>query len=517
MVFLNVHTIIKLLVVRETVGTVILSHSELWDLQKMTNTTEGDSRGTEDESISEEKLKSILFDNALVGLGAARGTDGKLVATNESLADIFGYASTAEFLNEFRTTDMWKKPKFRQSMYQSIQKEGHVDGFEAELLRKDGTSFWARWSGKRIPGTNLLAGAVLDISKEKEILQALREIENRYTALIESTLIGIQIIQANPLKILFSNPAACQITGYSVNELKGFSAEQIISSIHPEDQVGVSSIFSRLVEERLEGASFDIRLQTKKGEWIWVRNQASPIEYGDSPTYMVSFLDITSEIRARERAAHLQEVELYSSILIHDLGNDLQTIISFIDLAEMDIPHESPDIIRAFKSVNLAVDRMQYLLKGFKMNESGLTRSISKILRQIVEESQQKYPSLNIGLSIDKSANSVKITKFRLLPMVFEHLIRNSVQFAGESAQIWISLEARDELLEIIYSDDGPGIAEAIKPKLFRRGASIDGRGIGLNLSRKIVSGYGGLIELIDSIKGRGATFRICLPINRDF
>jgi len=61
-------------------------------------------------------------------------------------------------------------------------------------------------------------------------------------------------------------------------------------------------------------------------------------------------------------------------------------------------------------------------------------------------------------------------------------------------------------------ADDGPGVAEEVRDNLFHKGVSTRGGGLGLYLSKAIVDALGGSIELVDSEKGAGATFRILLP-----
>ncbi|MBD3406969.1 MAG: PAS domain S-box protein [Candidatus Lokiarchaeota archaeon] len=472
------------------------------------------AKSNDDSYIGPNELKTILFNNVLVGLGAARGSDGQMIITNDCLSEIFGYESPSEFLEEFKTTEMWKNPVSRQHMYNAMKEQGHVDGFEAELLRKDGSSFWARWAGKLIPGTNLLAGAVIDISKEKELLTSLQSIERKYTALIDSKLIGIQIVKTKPLNIQFVNSTVYSITGYSQEELQTLVNSGILSIIHPDDRERISKIFTESVED-FKGSSYDFRLKRKDGEWIWVRNQISLIEYDPRPTYMVTLIDITSEIEARECRAQLQEAELYAGILTHDLGNDIQTIMSFIDIAEMDIPKDNPVLVKAFQSVNNAIDRMQYLLKAFKLDGSCVSKKISKILTHVVEETSTTYPSLSIDLHINKSAQNSEVRKRQLLPLVFENLIRNTIEASGPSAHISISLDKRNDILEILYFDNGSETAQHLQSTLFKRGTTSSSFGFGLNLARKIVTGYGGSIEFVAPGVKKKTGVRIQLPISK--
>ncbi|MHA1939863.1 MAG: ATP-binding protein [Candidatus Thorarchaeota archaeon] len=61
-------------------------------------------------------------------------------------------------------------------------------------------------------------------------------------------------------------------------------------------------------------------------------------------------------------------------------------------------------------------------------------------------------------------------------------------------------------------SDDGPGVPEDLKPRLFHRGTSKNGGGLGLYLSRQLLGVNNGTIELLASRQGEGARFLINIP-----
>ena len=62
-------------------------------------------------------------------------------------------------------------------------------------------------------------------------------------------------------------------------------------------------------------------------------------------------------------------------------------------------------------------------------------------------------------------------------------------------------------------SDDGPGITSEVRDKLFQRGVSTRGGGLGLYLSREVVMAINGSIELVESSSEKGATFKVLLPL----
>ncbi len=85
-------------------------------------------------------------------------------------------------------------------------------------------------------------------------------------------------------------------------------------------------------------------------------------------------------------------------------------------------------------------------------------------------------------------------------------------QYAEKDVTVTIEIVSEDDFINITLSDDGPGVSKKIEPKIFEKGASTTGGGLGLYLTKKVVEGYGGTIEYVQDKKRTGAMFRIQLP-----
>jgi signal transduction histidine kinase len=105
------------------------------------------------------------------------------------------------------------------------------------------------------------------------------------------------------------------------------------------------------------------------------------------------------------------------------------------------------------------------------------------------------------------------------LQQVLHNLIRNSAQaIADAQCQlrcITVSTARRDEHLEVLVEDTGPGIPSEQAGKMFAafETTKLGGMGIGLTLCRSIVTSHGGTIDLDMSFTD-GARFRIALPLH---
>jgi signal transduction histidine kinase len=106
------------------------------------------------------------------------------------------------------------------------------------------------------------------------------------------------------------------------------------------------------------------------------------------------------------------------------------------------------------------------------------------------------------------------------LAQVIDNLLSNALKFTPPNGSIGISVIARHDKVVIEVADSGIGISAADQTKLFIRffrteaavRKAIKGTGLGLSIVKAIVEGHGGEIS-VESAEGKGATFRIVLPL----
>jgi signal transduction histidine kinase len=158
-----------------------------------------------------------------------------------------------------------------------------------------------------------------------------------------------------------------------------------------------------------------------------------------------------------------------------------------------------------------AAERMHNLMKIMGKIEDKEKMSLQTTFEDLVR--QVAHKKLTINLDISDSAQDVNMTGISLLPAIVGNLIRNANQHAGDNVKVDLIINNINEELIITVADDGKGIPDIIKDRLFQRGASTSGGGQGLYLSKRIVEGYGGSIELVES-NSNGAKFRLIIPLS---
>ncbi len=213
-------------------------------------------------------------------------------------------------------------------------------------------------------------------------------------------------------------------------------------------------------------------------------------------------------------AARRRELEIYTSLLRHDLGNDIQMVLGGIELSQM-TSNDNKKQSAFLESTLAAAERMRSLIHVFSLSEEELDSDILTVLEMIGRRAAIAFKGMQISISATEEVRRSSPHYGRLVAIAFENLFRNSSQHAGENPHVIISLSMIDSDLEILFSDDGPGLDESIKSRIFTRGVTTGrkGKGLGLYLTKTIIESENGTIEHIPS-DGKGCCFRILLPVH---
>jgi two-component system sensor histidine kinase GlrK len=145
---------------------------------------------------------------------------------------------------------------------------------------------------------------------------------------------------------------------------------------------------------------------------------------------------------------------------------------------------------------------------------------IREVIRRVTED--QRLAIRARGLKLDIAAEDVMIpADSEKLRVVLDNLLSNAVKFSPPGGSIGISAGYDGDALEIVVTDQGPGIPPEERTRIFdpfyqggQAGAGpVRGTGIGLSVVKEYVFAHGGSVEVMDS--ARGAHIRIRIPLIR--
>jgi PAS domain S-box-containing protein len=427
-----------------------------------------------------------------------------LVFVNEAFAKIVGYD-----LNELQGMNIFDLVSEEQG--ETLRREtsermtGTSSAYELSMKRKDGRPIVVRISAvprkdenDKVIGT---VAVVIDVTKEKQAEQELQKLSRA----VEQSPTSVVITDSEGT-IEYVNPGFSVLTGYSLQEAVGKNPRILKSDLTPKET------HDDLWRVLKAGQSWrGLFVNKKKNEDLyWEDAWISPIfsSEGHVTHYVAVKEDITQRIEAEREAAHShRDLELYASFLQHDIRNDLQVIMNHAEAALMLIEEENA-VKKYIQTVEAASERMVHLLDIFGRPGAADERNLINILERVKSQAEKTHS--NLSVLIQSELQSVELQSARLISIVFGNLLRNSAEYSEGDVVVVIEVSQDGGKIQTIISDNGPGIPEEIRPSLFEKGVSTSGSGFGLYLSKKVVEGYGGSIDLIP--KDQGTAYRILLP-----
>jgi len=355
-----------------------------------------------------------------------------------------------------------------------------------------------------------------------------RDAEERFSASLANAAVGFAMTRLDG-KFIDVNRAYCELTGYSLEEIRQFSFRQFI---HPDDQQENMALYHRMLAGEIPAFVIENRFIRKDGRTVWVRKSISIVRGSNrEPQWSFALVeDITdrkkTEVELEEKNQALErsnaDLEQFAYVASHDLQTPLRNIVHYTQLLERrykgKFDSETDDFI------GFVVDggkRMTRLLSDI-LTFSRVSRQ-SEPLRPIPAGDAVTQALLNLGPELVKSDAELQIDTLPVvmadqtyLTILFQNLLGNALKFRAPERKLVLSIKAQRDSSNrwrFAVSDNGIGISAEFHDKIFDifqqlnpTAGSREGTGIGLTLCRRIVYHFGGNIW-VDSTPGEGATF----------
>ncbi|KXB06616.1 hypothetical protein AKJ51_03390 [candidate division MSBL1 archaeon SCGC-AAA382A20] len=297
------------------------------------------------------------------------------------------------------------------------------------------------------------------------------------------------------------------MTGYeSLDELKESYQELTPEKWHDfEEEIVENQVIKRGYSDEYEkeyihkdGTVFPVSLK------VWL------IEDDDKPMGMWGIVrDITERKEAEEKE------EILHSLLRHDVRNKLQVIRGYFELLDdTELSDEQEKFLnKAFKATEEGseiIEKVKHLRKAQEeeIKEVRLDSTVHKAVDQVRPTAEEQ----GIEIEADCPGKGCEVLGGSLLDRMFSNIIENAIQHS-EGSKIRIHGEIGEDEIVCIIEDDGKGIPDRKKDKIFDQGYTTDkkrGTGLGMFLVKTLLDIYGGSIEVKDSELG-GARFDVRL------
>jgi two-component system, OmpR family, phosphate regulon sensor histidine kinase PhoR len=169
----------------------------------------------------------------------------------------------------------------------------------------------------------------------------------------------------------------------------------------------------------------------------------------------------------------------------------------------------------------LTLSHLEYRSPELEFHKVDLHELLNRVIERITPAILE--PQVQLTVEWSPEAGSAEVDPHRI-EQVFENLLENAVHHATtDGVKISVTARRHGEEIEIVISDNGPGIPYVDQPHIFERFYRVQkdrsragggGTGLGLSIVKHIVLAHGGSVAL-ESVPGQGAAFKIRLPVNR--
>ncbi len=353
----------------------------------------------------------------------------------------------------------------------------------------------------------------LDITERKKAEIMLRNSEQKYKNLFESTHEGI-VISGPDGKISSVNQAFATMLGYEFpEELLGVPAVELYV-----DSNARKAIFKKMEKK---GYVKNYTMQFKKKDGFPIHVECTALIRRDEEGNIIQAEAFIRDIHEREIALEALDRTLEDLSLVneklgvvggltrHDVRNKLSAVTGNIYLAKQALPTDS-ESVKYLNETEHAINQIEEIFDSAKTYEQ---LGIEELTYLDVGESFERATSLLAdlrGIEMVNDCGNVKVLADSLLDTLFYNLMDNSLKHGEKISKIRIYCKTGKDRLKLVYEDNGIGIPEAEKEKIFGEGYG-KGTGVGLHMIKILCNIYGWTIQETGK-QGKGAQFTITVP-----
>jgi PAS domain S-box-containing protein len=422
-----------------------------------------------------------------------------------------------------------------------LESTGNADSYrsrnmELQLIHKDKSTRWVEVSAGFIrdregKATGIL-GILRDITVRKKAVELLWQSEQQFRTSLESAPDSVYMndLEGN---FIYGNRKAEEMTGYSREELIGKNFLEL-GILTAESVTRAAEVLQNNRSGKATGPD-ELELIRKDGSRVCVEINTSLLQRYTETVVLAFARDITERKRVEAEmkelehkaqiASRLSAIGEMAAGIAHEINNPLSPIIGFSELLLKEALTETVKsnlyIIRS--CANQVADVTKGLLIfARQLKPERTVCNINEIVATTIQlmDYHLKTNCINVIRDYDRRQPQTMADVSQLQQVVLNIIMNAEYEMkkARGGGNLTIKTETKNNMIRILFIDDGPGIPREHMEKLFQpfftTKKSNEGTGLGLSVCYGIVAEHNGRIYA-ESKEGDGATFIVELPIVR--
>ncbi len=343
-----------------------------------------------------------------------------------------------------------------------------------------------------------------DVTERRQMEAAVLEANKRLRAIIEASPVGIGILD-NDGKVTLWNPAAERMFGWSEKELLG--------KPNPLVPPNSSPLYEEMREREKRGEilpATELRHMRRDGSFVDISLSTSPLldAEGKIMGTIGVLIDITDRKRY-ERALRQANKKLnpLESVTRHDAVNQLSVLFAWLDIAK-EVAADHPVMEQLGRMQDSAMTLQRQLEFTADYQEMGVKEpewlDLTEQVRKGIEGLDLK------GVEVVDDLKGMRVFADPMLEKVFYNFVENSLRYGEKVTKVRFHAKESKDGLILYCEDDGVGIPQKDKEKIFERGFGKH-TGFGLYMVREVL-GITGIAVRETGEPRKGARFEMHIP-----
>ncbi|WP_372744898.1 response regulator [Lutibacter sp.] len=375
-----------------------------------------------------------------------------------------------------------------------------------------------------------------EISQRKKAEELLQISEKNLRTLSKSTAASILIFYDK--NVIYSNPAASKLTGYSNEEFQQLKVRDLV---HPKfiDFIIENNPFNpNYLNKKNE---FEIAILKKNKKEKWIDAKIGKIEWNGLECGIISAFEITKRkkvekqlIKAKENAENSERLKsAFLANMSHEIRTPMNGILGFTELLKTpNLPQEKQqkfiEIIeksgdRLLNLINNIVDisKIESNLMKTLLVDVNINEQLDYLFTFFNPEASAKGIKLSYSKGLEDAAAVIRTDREKLYAVLL-NLIKNAIKYTKSGTiDFGYNLQQQDQdyYIEFFIKDTGIGVPKNRQKAIFERFIQADiedtnalqGAGLGLSISKAYVKMLGGKIWIHSAIN-KGSSFYFTLP-----
>jgi two-component system, NtrC family, sensor histidine kinase AtoS len=324
------------------------------------------------------------------------------------------------------------------------------------------------------------------------------------------------------LRVVRMNPPAELMLGYTEWEVYGQPVENVL--IGPDELVSALEAACRGIPMHDIG---NVTLHRRNGQSFPVQIQTIPVHKdGELLGVLVSAMDVSENEQIRVRTQQLEHRAVLgelTAIFAHEVRNPINNVSTGLQLMASRLMETDPnqELINRMQGDCARLNHLMESVLSFSrpIEHKFETVDLAVLLQRILDRWRPRFAKVNVKPFFQADEKTPPVTGDpRTLEQVFTNLFSNAVEAMSKTGGILaVKITPNDTIanrpqVEVSVSDNGPGIPDEIRDRIFEPFVTTNskGTGLGLAITKRIVTEHQGNIS-VNSFPG-GTVFHVYLP-----